>query len=105
MSLANTLKDRVTVQLRVATQTAMGETVVWIPIEKRYARVIPLDARARAVYQQMNSEVTHKVVLRNTPSISLSLGNNRILWKDKSLEPVGPPQNLGNETVIMVKEV
>ena len=92
-----------TIQLRVATQTALGETVVWTPVEKRFARVIPLDAKARAVYMQMQSEVSHKVVFRG--SVSLSLGNNRLLWGSKTLEPVEPAQELDNSTVVMVKEV
>lgn len=102
--LSNILKDRVQIQLRVAIQTAMGETVIWAPVEVRHARVIPLDARARAVYQQMQSEVTHKVIFRG--SVSLSLGNNRLSWGSKTLEPVEPVQVLDNSTsVVMVKEV
>ena len=103
MSVANILKDRVQIQLRTSVQGAGGETVVWSPVESRYARVIPLDAKARAVYMQMQSEVTHKVVFRG--SVSLSLGKNRLLWGSKTLEPVEPIQELDNTTVVMVKEV
>lgn len=104
MSLVNILKDRVTIQLRTATQTVTGETVIWTPVETRHARVIPLDAKARAVYQQLQSQVSHKVIFRG--SVSLSLGNNRMLWKDKTLEPVEPVQTLDDNTsVVMVKEV
>jgi len=71
-------------------------------LQTRYAMVIPLDAKARAVYQQMQSYVTHRVVLNG--SVSLNLGDYRFLWGDKILEPVEPPQELGNTTVIMVKE-
>lgn len=103
MTLANILKDRIRIQLRTATQTALGETVIWTPVETRHARVIPLDAKARAVYMQMQSEVTHKVIFRG--SVSLTLGNNRLLWKDKTLEPVEPTAEIGNSTIVMVKEV
>jgi len=103
MTLANMLKDRVAIQLRTATQTSAGETVIWTPVETRYARVIPLDANARAVYQQLKSEVTHKIVMRGT--VSLDLGLNRFKWKDKTLEPVEPAQEINNSTVVMVKEV
>lgn len=103
MSLTNILRDRVTIQLRTATQTATGETIIWTPVETRYARVIPLDAAARAVYMQMQSQVTHKMIFRG--SVSLSLGNNRLLWKSKILEPVEPVQEIDNSTVVMVKEV
>ena len=101
--IANILKDRVTIQLRNATQTAIGETITWTPVEKRYARVIPVDVRTQAIYQQLNSEVTHRILMRG--AVSLNLGENRLLWKDKTLEPVEPPQNLNGTTVIMAKEV
>jgi len=65
--------------------------------------VIPLDAKARAVYMQMQSEVTHRIVLRGT--VSLNLGKNRFLWGSKILELVEPAQELDNTTVVMVKEV
>lgn len=103
MSLTNILKDRVTVQLRTATQTATGETVIWTPVETRHVRVIPLDAKARAVYQQLQSQVTHKVVMRGT--VTLNLGDNRLLWGSKTLELVEPVQKIGNVSVVMVKEV
>ncbi len=103
MTMANTLKDRVSIQVKTTTQTSMGETIVWSPVSSRYARVIPLDAKARVVYQQLQSEVTHKVIFRG--SVSLSLGSNRLLWKDKTLEPVEPTAEIGGSTVVMVKEV
>ncbi len=100
--LSSALKDRVRIQLRTSTQGPGGETVIWSPVETRYARVIPLDAKARAVYMQMQSEVTHRIVMRGT--VSLNLGKNRLLWKDKTLELVEPTQELDNTTVVMVKE-
>jgi len=103
MGLTNILTDRVKIQLRTATRTAMGETVTWTPVETRHALVIPLDAKARAVYQQMQSQVTHKVVMRDT--VTLAVGLNRLKWGSKTLEPVEPPQIVNKETVIMVKEV
>lgn len=100
--LPNILKDRVQIQVKTTTQTALGETVVWKPVETRYARVIPLDARARAAYQQMQSEVSHKVVFRG--SVSLSLGINRLLHGSKTYKLVEPPQSVGDTTVVVVKE-
>lgn len=101
--LSNLLKDRVQIQVKSTVQGPLGETTVWKPVEIRNARVIPLDAKARAVYQQLKSEVSHKVIFRG--SISLSLGNNRLLWKDKTLEPVEPPQTIDNSIIVVVKEV
>lgn len=103
MTLANLLKDRVLIQVKTTTPGPTGQTEVWSPVEIRNCRVIPLDAKARAVYQQLQSEVSHKVVFRG--SVSLSLGNNRMLWKDKILEPVEPAQAIDNSSIVMVKEV
>lgn len=102
MTLANVLKDRVIIQVKTTVPSAMGETVVWKPVETRHARVIPLDARARAAYMQLKSEVTHKVIMRG--SVSLTLGDNRLFWKDKILVPEGPIQEIDSSTIIVCKE-
>ena len=103
MTLTNTLKDRIQIQLRNATLTSTGETVVWTPVETKFARVIPLSVRARAFYQALHSEATHQIVLRG--AVSLNLGSNRFKWGDKTLEPVEPPKLVKNTTLIAVKEV
>jgi len=100
--LSNILKDRVQVQEKTTTQTATGETEVWKPVQWLSARVIPLDAKARAVYQQLQSHVTHKVVLSG--NVSLSLGKTRLIWGAKTLGLAEPPQVLGQTTVVMVGE-
>jgi len=103
MNMTNMLRDMVIIQRRTATQTSMGETVIWTPVQTRHARVVPLDAAARAVYQQLQSQVSHKVMFRG--SVSISIGNNRLLWKDKTLEPVEPVHEVDNASVVMVREV
>ena len=103
MISANILKDRVQIQLRVATQTATGETVVWKPVEKRHALVISLGVEARAVYMQMQSMVTHKILFNK--GVSINLGNNRILHGDNTYEPVEPTQEIGHTSIVMVREV
>ncbi len=104
MTLANALKDRVAIQVRSATQTSIGETVIWTPVSTRYARVIPLDARARAIYQQNKSEVTHKILFRKG-AVTLTLGNNRIKHGSKTYEPLEPTADIGDSMIVMVKEV
>jgi len=99
----NVYKDFVKIQEKTTTAGPLGETVVWRPIETRYALVIPLDAKARAVYQQLKSEVSHKVMFRG--SVTLNLGSHRILHGSKTYEPVEPTQLIENTTVVMVKEV
>ena len=103
MTMANVLRDRVLIQVKTTTQTSTGETVIWKPVERKHARVIPLDVRTIALYMQKKSEVTHRVVMRGT--VSLTLGNNRLLWEDKTLEPVEPTQKVGESTIIMVRQI
>jgi len=97
-------RDRVQIQVKTTTQTALGETENWTPVTHRFARVIPLDARARAVYQQNQSEVTHKIMFAKG-AVTLTLGNNRINHGSKTYEPVEPSQNIRNDMVVMVKEI
>lgn len=104
MTLANLLRDRVQIQVKTITRGPLGETIIWKPVATRYARIVPLKAEARAAYQQLNSVVSHKIVF-NKGAVDLSLGNNRILHGSKIYEPVEPPQIIGNQIVIVVKEV
>jgi len=101
--LASILKDRVQIQEKVITQTALGQTVIWKPTLRMYASVIPLDVKARAVYQQLNSYVSHKIILRG--SVDITLGNNRILHGDKTYEPVEPSQEINHTTIVICKEI
>ena len=104
MTLANVLRDRVMIQIKTVTQTALGQTEVWKPVATRYARVIPLDSRVRLAYMQLQSEVTHKIIF-SKGAVTLTLGNNRIKHGSKTYEPMEPTQDIGNSTVVMVKEV
>lgn len=99
----NVYKDFVKIQEKTTTAGPLGETITWKPVGNKYALVIPLDAKARAVYQQLQSLVTHKIIFNK--GISISLGNNRILHSNKTYEPVEPPQIIENSTVVVCKEV
>lgn len=101
--LLNSLQDRVQIQVKTTTQTALGQSEVWKPYKTRYASIIPLDAKTIATYQQMKSEVTHKILFRD--SVDLSVGSNRILHGDKTYQPVLPTQTIDNATAVVVKEI
>jgi len=132
----NIYKHRVRIQEKVASSGALGQTVVWKPTQIRYALVLLLDAKARAIYQQLRSEISHKVIFRGSVTLSevkkpielevgtdvllletgdallledaiptTLMGNYRFLWKDKTLEPIEPPQELEGQTIVMVREV
>jgi len=100
--LVNQLKEHVKIQVRTATLGATGETVTWKPVETRFASVIPLDAKARATYQQLQSKVSHKIVFRG--DVKLDLGCNHVLWRDKILKLVEPVQRLDGVTIVGAME-
>ena len=99
----NVYKDFVRIQEKVAVQTAGGETAVWKPVGSKYALVILLDAKAREVYQQLKSEVSHKAVFRG--AVTLNLGSHRILHGSKTYEPVEPTQLVENVTTVVCRKV
>jgi len=99
----NLFKDRIEIQSRTVTEGAMGQTIVWAPVQHRYGRVIPLSATARAQYQQLNTVVTHKIVFEK--GVTLNLADYRFKCLSKTYEPTEPPVTLEQNTVIVVKEI
>jgi len=53
---------------------------------------------------QSKTEVTHKIVFAKG-TVELTLGNNRINHGSKAYEITVPAETIGNDTVIMVKEI
>jgi len=100
--LPNILKDRVQLQEKTVTQTALGQTITWKPICAYYARVIPLDVKAIAAYQQLSTVVTHKILLRGT--VEINLGSHRIVHGSKTYEPQSSAKHYENVTEIVVEE-
>jgi len=98
----NLFKDRIIIQAKTSTQTAMGETVAWTQVQTRFGRVVPVDAKARLQFQQLNSEVTHKIIMEG--GVSLELATSRFMHGGHTYKPIGPSMALDNNTVIMVKE-
>lgn len=101
--LAGILKQKVKLQEKTVVQGALGQTVVWKPVQDLHARVIPLDVRAVAQYMQMDTVVSHKIILRGT--IEINLGTHRLLHRDKTYEPSQSAKHYDNVTEVVVKEV
>ncbi len=99
----NLFKDRIQIQSRTVNEAAMGQTLTWAPVQTRYGRVIPLTARARIEYQQLNTVVTHKICFEK--GITLNLADYRFKCLDKTYEPTEPPITLEDNSVIVVSEV
>jgi hypothetical protein len=98
----NIFRDRIKLQVKTITQGALGQTVVWKPVDDVPARVVALKAESRVAYQQLNSHVTHKVELRT--GVTIALGTNRIIWRTKTLEPVEPPTVAGDRQIVICQE-
>ena len=101
--LASTLRSKVKLQEKTVTQGALGQAVVWKPIHEYHARVIPLDVRAIAQYMQLNTVVTHKIILRGT--VSIDLGSHRLLHRGKAYEPQQSALHVDGHTEIVVREL
>ena len=95
-------KRRVSVETQTATQTATGETVDWTTVDPydRWAHIVPLTAEARAVYMQMQTIVTHKLVFHGRLDINYQQ-NRFVLDDDTVLTIVGPPQYIGQSTMVL----
>ena len=100
---SNLYTDLVRIQQRVAAITATGETVYWKPVEIRHARVIPADERTIERYQQDDIEVTHKVLFRD--SVTVTVGDYRFKHSSKTYEPVEPAKDVNTRTEVLVREV
>ena len=101
--LANLSKDRVLLIQKSITQGALGQTVAYKPVQWKHCQVKLLSAQARLQYQQLNSVVTHEVMFRG--DVTASMGNYRIKWGSKTLEPVDPARLIDGNTIVPVKEI
>ena len=99
--LATELKKKVTLVERVATQTALGETVTYKPISDHYAAIIPLDVKAVSQYMQLHVEASHRILLRGT--VEVSMGTHEILYQGQRYEPTTSAKHHGEVTEVIVK--
>jgi hypothetical protein len=99
----NLFRDRIVIIEKFTTQTPTGKVVTRKPVETRYGLKIPLDSRAVLEYQQLKSEVTHKLVFNK--AVTLNLAVNEFQHGGHVYQPFQPPQHLQGNTVILVKEI
>ncbi len=95
----NVLRSKVQLQEKVASQGALGQTVVWKPVQDLHARVIPLDVKTIADYMQLSTQVTHKVVLRGT--VEVELGKHRFLYGSMVFEPQSSAKHYDGVTEVV----
>ena len=102
-------RERVMLQSKVRTRVATGYTEVWSDVAEYWVAVIPADARTRAQYAQLKSEISHTVLFHET--VTLSIGTHRLVWVTrgdrflKLTEPASDPSMVQALTRVAVQEV
>ncbi len=97
----NVFKDKVYLEVKTETQSALGQTEVWKPVQSLYARVVPISNQTKLQYQQLKSNVTHQIIMGGIVTVN---SNYRFRWLNKILTPIEPPKYINNMTTIMVSE-
>jgi len=101
--LSNILRSKVTLQKKTISQGPLGSIVTYIPVHEYYARVIPLDVRTIAQFMQLGTVASYEVVIRK--GVTVTLGNHRILWRGKTLEPTATQTEKDEVSIIPCKEI
>ena len=98
-------RHRVTILRRTVVQTPDGQEETWSPTATRWAAVEPLSSRARAEYQQVLGEVTHRFRFRGV--VSLPFGGTRLAWRGETYELAEPAvvSPLGDETTVAARRL
>jgi SPP1 family predicted phage head-tail adaptor len=101
---AGKLRDRVRVQRVAETRAADGGIVeTWTDIGRRWAQVQPLAVREYLQAQQVEAEITHRIVMRKP---SLVTAKDRLIVGSRTFEVVGVMEDAagGDMAAFMAKE-
>ena len=101
--LASVLKDRVQLQERTTVSGPLGQTETWKLVRMLYGRRIPLDVKAIAQYQQLDTQVSDKYIFRDT--VTIELGKHRLLHGSKIYKPQSSAKHHDGATEVIVLEV
>ena len=101
--LASTLKQRVQLQEKFVVQGPLGQTVTWRFVKEIFGRYMLLDVRTIAAYQQLNTSISGKFILRGT--VEIDIGKHRMLYGSSIYEPqVSAKHHDGVTEVLVVSE-
>ena len=101
--LASTLKQRIQIQEKAIVQGALGQTVTWKFVKEIFGRYMLLDVRTIAAYQQLNTSISGKFILRGT--VEIDIGKHRMLYGSSIYEPqVSAKHHDGVTEVLVVSE-
>ena len=101
--LASILRHRMEIQQKTTTLGPLGSTESWDTISTLWARKIPLSVTTIAAYQQMDTVVSHKILLRGT--VELNLSEHRIVHGSKTYALTVAAKHYDGVTEVIVSEV
>ena len=98
-------RHRVAILLRSYEDTPDGRLETWQQTAVRWCAVELLSARARADYQQLVGEVTHRFRFRGR--VELRMGDHRLSWARQTYELAEPAvvSPLGDETTVVARRL
>ena len=100
--LASVLNQRVQLQEKFVVQGPLGQTVTWRFVKEIFGRYMLLDVRTIAAYQQLNTSISGKFILRG--AVEIDIGKHRILCGSKTYEPQVSAKHHDGVTEVMVSE-
>ena len=96
---AGKLRHRITLQSRTLLQNGLGENEeTFNTYAAMWAEVIPTGGKERDFHSQIYAEASYKIITRKWYDISET---DIILFKNKRLQIVAPPINIGERNYAM----
>lgn len=94
------LNQRVTIQRRVAGRDGTGGRTAesWSDVDSVWAEILPHAGREGVKAKQVDSELTHRVVIRYRTDVT---SRHRLKSGSAILNIKGPPRNVGSADVIL----
>ena len=91
------MRHKVELQSATASQNECGEeSKVWNTDEYVFAQVEPLRGQQLLEYQQINAELTHRIIIRYTANAT---AENRIKWGSRIFDISAPPRNIEERNI------
>ncbi len=88
--MSGLLRHRVTLESRTNALDSYGEDVpTWTEIAKAYAQIVAVTGRERFEAQQVQSDVTHRIIIRYNSVVATLVPADRIVYGSRTFDIVG----------------
>lgn len=95
------LRHRVLILEAARIITPGGTSTTWDEVDERWASVEAISASGAAKYSAAGvSEVTHEIILRASPGLTITLGGTLLKHGTMFLQPQAPPITKGERVTI-----